>query len=120
MVGTIVVRAALLVLLAAGILLFHRAGMARIQRGSTVTRLQAGMRNLTAEETAELRRLQQNLEEVAALAWLSPAHLGARRALCTCVARLADAKVPLSQVAGVMGVTKQRAHQQAKSGRQAT
>lgn len=112
-------RGVMLTGLLVGLVLFHRAGMARIHRGGAhVARLRPGMRELTAEEGCELVRRQRALEE-ASEAWLSDAHRAARQRLCEQVAQLADDRVPLSQLAGVMGVTKQRAHQQAAAGRPA-
>lgn len=81
-------------------------------------RLRPGMRDLTTEEARALVTRQRLLEEAADRAWLSPAHRQAREQLCTYVAQLADDNVPLSQLADVMGVRKQRAHQQAQAGRE--
>lgn len=113
------VRGVLILGLAAGLVLFHRAGMARIHRGGAhVARLRPGMRDLTQEERQVLVQRQRLLEEAAEGAWLSPSHRYAREALCTYVAQLADDHVPLSQLADAMGVRKQRAHQQAQAGRE--
>lgn len=101
-----------------GAYLFHRAGVARLERGRHVARLRPGMRDLTAEEARALVTRQRLLEEAADRAWLSPAHRQAREQLCTYVAKLADDNVPLSQLADTMGVRKQRAHQQAQAGRE--
>lgn len=110
-------RGLMITALLVGAYLFHRAGMARVHRGGAhVARLRPGMRDLAPEEARRLVGLQRGLED-ASEAWLSTSHGAARRQLCEYVAQLADDRVPLSQLAGAMGVTKQRAHQQAAAGR---
>lgn len=84
-----------------------------------MARLRPGMRELTDAERREVRRRQQNLEASADQAWLSQSHQDHRRELCTYVAQLSAAQVPLSHIAGAMGVSKQRAHQQVAAGRPA-
>ena len=68
-------------------------------------------RELTTDERTELRRLQQQAEDASAAGWLGPTHRAARAAIVARLREHNDRGVPLRELAGAIGATKQRAHQ---------